>query len=351
MGTRGGPNCYRFCYSFTVTPRLRPSPEPPLPDRPLRAESVADLVTHAVYRIATGAWAEGERMPSVRAAERLWGVDRRRVLAAYGRLEELGLVVRRPRSGFRVAGGARPGRLARHRAELERLFERFAREVEKETGLAPLGVFRWFTHLAAIRSQERPSVAFVECTGAQARAHAEEVFARLGVPCLALTLDELARRAADLPPSLRTLLVSGFHLAEVRALALPGALEVLGVAIEVDPAATRDLPATVAEALLLDRDAAEAADIAADLARIGLAVPVSSLGVPEAGAFLAGQADAPGAEGTLFLLAPRLWGGVDGRWQVHPRVRQAAFRVPAEAWPAVADGVGLPLGYPAGGGR
>ena len=322
-------------------------------DRPARTETVEDLVTHALYRIATGVWGEGARLPSVREAERRWGVDRRRVLAAYGRLEELGLVVRRPRSGFRVAQGPRPGRLARHRGDLERLYERFAAELARETGLEPLGAFRWLAQLAAIRAHERPPVAFVECTAAQAQAHAEEVFLRLGLPCLALRLGELVASGPALPASLRTLLVSGFHLAEVRALQSAGGLgdrDVVGVPIELDPAV-----ASVSErhaTLLLDRDPAEAAEIAADLQRLGFRAPLRAEGAPDPGAFLE-RLLAPGAgeRRTLVLLAPRLWGELAPRWRAHPQVAQAAFRVRADAWPAVADALGLPLGDPAGSAR
>ena len=80
---------------------------------PSTDRKVDRLHTHCLYRIATGKWPEGERLPSVREAERRWGVDRRTVLVAYHRLAEAGLVRRVDRSGFYVASGPELGRLSR----------------------------------------------------------------------------------------------------------------------------------------------------------------------------------------------------------------------------------------------
>ena len=49
-------------------------------------------------------------------------------------------------------------------------------------------------------------------------------------------------------------------------------------------------------------------------------------------------------KGSVALLSPRVWGAVDQSWREHPQVRQITFRIREEAWPVVADAIGLPLG-------
>jgi len=155
----------------------RQDPPPPPPSRgrarpartaePPADTKVAPLVTTFVYRIATGQWAEGERLPSVRAAGETWGVDRRTVLAAYRALEERGLVRGESRRGFFVAPGPELGRLGRHRGELETLHARVRAELER-TGLPPASALRWIARLEEARETEEPRCAFVECTASQA---------------------------------------------------------------------------------------------------------------------------------------------------------------------------------------
>ncbi len=307
------------------------------------AARVEGLASHCVYQIATGKWAPGVRLPSVRAAESRWGVDRRVVLAAYRRLDALGLVKRRDRSGFYVAEGPELGRLARHRHELERLHARFEEELVRETGLSPLGAFRWLAELAELREHERPGCAFVECTSTQASGHADEIFSHLGVPCLPVTISELTPGLRRLPDHVRTLLVSAFHVGEVRLLA-QGRCEVASVPIEVAGDLAGGLPAQVERGVLLELDEVDAGNILEDVQRLGLPLELEARSAPDVEPELVDILEAETAHEVVVLLSPRVWGSVDRRWREHPRVRQVVFRVREQAWPAIADAIGLPLG-------
>lgn len=311
----------------------------------VRPDATVDgIVTHGVYQVATGKWGPGERLPSVRRAAELWAVDPRVVLKAYRRLDGLGLVEARPRSGYFVARGPEPGRVGRHRHELARLFERFQGQVLAETGLSPLGVFHYFAHLARIRALDAPPCAFVECTATQARGHADEVAARLGVPCLAWTTAELTPGLGRLPDHVRTLLVSAFHGSEVEELARGTERELTVVPLEVAGSLFDALPMGAERAILFESDETEARNILADVASLEPPLELVHEVVSDADEALEallgrGRRDAP-----LALLSPRLYGAVEPRWREHPRVREVAFRVRTDAWPAVADAIGLPLG-------
>ena len=304
---------------------------------------VDGLVTHVFYQIATGKWRPGARVLSVRKAADLWGVDPRVVLKAFGRLEQLGLLEARPRSGTFVAEGPEPARVARHRHELERLFDRFRAEVREETGLSPLGAFHYFAHLANIRAREFPPCAFVECTPTQARGHADEVFARLGVPCLPVTLAELTPGLKRLPDHVHTVLISAFHASHARPLAKGSDRTFTAVPIEVSGELLSALPDGVGEAVLFESDETEARNILADVRAIGVPLALSYEVVEDVDAALASF----DGDGRLALLSPRLWGAVDPSWRDHPSVFQVAFQVSEDAWPAIADTIGLPLGSPA----
>src|SRR5260221_12213448 len=241
------------------------------PPRERRADR---WITHGVYQIATGKWPPGQRLPSVREAERAWGVDRRTVLEAYQRLAELGLVACAPRSGYSVTKSAEFGRLSRHRHELDRLFGRLLAELEAQSELSPLGAFRYFAQLAALRASEHPDCAFVECTAIQAEGHAREIHERLDVPCLPLTIAEIAGRRARIPERVRTLFVSGFHFGELRALAGPAELHVASVPIEVSPALLARMPRGVTEAIVFESDEEEAHVIRDDVRALGLDLPL-----------------------------------------------------------------------------
>lgn len=321
--------------------RAKPSIQAERAPRERRADR---WITHGIYQIATGKWPPGRRLPSVREAERAWGVDRRTVLQAYQRLAELGLVACAARSGYSVTKSAEFGRLSRHRHELDRLFERLLAEIEAQSELSPLGAFRYFAELAALRAADQPDCAFVECTAIQSEGHAREIKERLDVPCLPLTIGEIAGRRARIPAHVRTLLVSGFHFGELRALARPGELHVASVPIEVSPALLAHIPRGVSEGIVFESDDEEAHVIRDDVRALGLALPLKVQVVRELESALEAWKKKDARRRSVALVSPRLWGGLSAAWRDQARVLPIEFRIREEAWPKIADAVGLPLG-------
>lgn len=304
------------------------------------------LWRHCLYRVATGKWGPGHRLPSVREAAERWGVDRRTVLQAYERLEDTGLVRRANRAGFFVADDSEHSRVSRHRHELERLHDEVAERVRRETGLSPLAAFRYLAQLAAIRATDQPECAFVECTAVQANAHAAELEAHLGVPCCGLTLAQLGGRAQRIPTHVRTLFVSAFHADELGGLTDQRELQSMIVPLKVSPTIADAVPAGVTKAVLLEADGGDAHDISADVNALLPDLDVSWQACdslddvePKLSQLLA----EPHAD-VIALLSPRVWGTVSEQWREHGLVRQVEFRVHESAWPTIADAIGLPLG-------
>lgn len=300
-------------------------------------------MTHAIYKIATGKWPPGMRLPSVREAERAWDVDRRTVLDAYRRLQALGLVACAPRSGFFVEPGAELGRLSRHRYELEHLFERLRAEIESKSELSTLGAFRYFAELAALAAAEKPECAFVECTSTQAQGHAHEVHERLDVPCLAITTSEIDGRRSRVPMHVKTVLVSAFHSSELRALSRAADLQLLSVPIEVSPALLARIPHATTAAEVFESDEEEAHVIRDDVRALGLALPMKIQVTHDLEDAL-GRWEKRATSKSVALISPRLWGKLAASWRDHPRVRPIEFSIRADAWPKIADAIGLPLG-------
>ncbi len=307
---------------------------------------------HCLHEIATGRWREGHRLPSVREAEKLWRVNRLTVLRAYRRLEALGLVRSADRSGFFVAEAAGVERVSRHRHELERLFDRALESVERGTDLSPLGVFRYFAHLAEIHDRERPRCAFVECTAIQSQGHVREIATRLGVPALALTTADVAGGPSCVPDHVRTILTSHWHHEEIAPLGDAPNVRVASVRIEISPRLADTLPDGVKEAVVLDDNETKAAPMVRDAAeRFGNIVVRSEIvdSVIDALPPMLTRGG-KGARQRVLLLSPRFWGVVDPKWRDHPQVRPITFTICEPAWPAVADAIGLPLGLAGGNG-
>ncbi len=306
------------------------------------------VLTHCLYRIATGKWGPGEKLPSVRAAEGEWEVDRRTVLEAYRRLEESGLVTCADRAGYFVSRGSELGRISKHREVLGKLFARWQDELHAETGLSALGTFRYFAQLAAIQAGESPDCAFVECTSTQAQGHCEEIGRRLGVPVLPLTLEEIENEPEKIPASLRSLLVSSFHLGDLRRLKRPKKIPLLPVPIEVAPTNLPKRSKTKPSAVLFDADDEQAHDIADDLRELHPNLSLRSKALRDSSregveaAVKHWQSKAPSSQ--IALLSPRIWGRLDSKLQSNRRLREVTFRIREEAWSSIADSIGLPLG-------
>jgi DNA-binding transcriptional regulator YhcF (GntR family) len=79
---------------------------------------VAALVQHCLYMIATGKWPAGTRLPSVRASEKEWDLNRLTIQKAFRQLEQMGLVSARAKSGYYVNNNSTLTDVTRHRYEM-----------------------------------------------------------------------------------------------------------------------------------------------------------------------------------------------------------------------------------------
>ncbi len=304
-----------------------PAHKPPEPAASRAGSKVERIVTHCVFEISTGAWPPGERLPSVRQAAKEWAVNHLTVLKAYRRLVEQGLVRNVDRSGFFVADSvsAPPA----EQRELAKLFEKLAKRFDGDADVSTLAAFRYLADLADARARREPELAFVECTAFQARGHAREVSNRLGVPCMAMTLEELEEE----PPShVRTLLTTGFHARQVRR--RRGDARVVTVPIEFSPRLAERLAVAAREVVFFQLDGDVAAHVARDAAKV-----TNGLRVVSAQADI-GRVDdvvrrALRARSRAAVLSPSLWTAASRDLKLHERVFPLSFEVATRAWRAL----------------
>lgn len=294
------------------------------------------IVKHCLYEIATGSWAPGRRLPSLREARELWAVNHVTVLRAYRRLVDLGLVRNVPRSGFFIAENTDVSDLSRHRAELERAYDRLRGRILKQ-GMSIVGAFRYLAQLAEARAQEEPECAFVECTAFQARGHAREVRARLRVPCLPLTTGQIGR----VPRHVQTLITTTFHRHEVGPFAKPPALAVIDVPIELAPNLADRLPRRAREIVIIATDKEVAKHAARDARRVlRRKVAAAQSSVPD----LPRRLVRVGTKHQAVVLSPSLWSALPEDRKQSPLYLPLLYRICESAWPRIADAIGLPLG-------
>lgn len=307
------------------------------PSAPRAGSKVDAIVKHCVFEISTGAWSPGARLPSVRRAAAEWAVNHLTVLKAYRRLVELRLARNVERSGFFVLDDVAPRVDSPVQVALTELFDEMVLRVDALPGAVPrLAAFQFFADLAAVRARAAPEVAFAECTMFQARGHAREVSARLGLPCLALCTRELDA----VPAHVRTVVTTGFHTAEVESVA--GQAAVLTVPIEFSNALAHRLAAAAREVVFFQTDG----DIAAHVARDAMQCKAGFRAVAAAGASTdeieAATRRVLRAKTRAVVLSPTLWGAIPVELQRHPRVFALATEISAGAWPTLERQLAFP---------
>lgn len=308
------------------------------------------IVRRCTHAIATGTWAGGQKLPSIRTAERLWGVSRLTVLGAYRRMEQMGLVRSVDRSGYYVQQTPPVRRLTRNGVELRNLYDTVRREIDCRTGLSTLGTFRFLAELAEAEAREHPECAFVECTLHEAKLYAAQVTARLRVPCLALTTEGIGGRPSRVPAHVRTLLTTAYHRAELEPLAACGRFALREVPIEMAPGVADSLAGGRARITLLGVQRVVLEDMARDLAAL-LDAPRSPIEVEEVPAERTaetltrrlGSPDRPTAD-HVVLLSPTAWEAAGDRWRACMQTRPVHYRLRDDAMAGLADTLGLPLG-------
>ncbi|MBS0190741.1 MAG: GntR family transcriptional regulator [Phycisphaerales bacterium] len=300
----------------------------------------ADAVFNdCIYQIATGAWKPGDRLPALRDAKARWGINEVTCFRVYRRLVNDGLVVTRDRSGYFIADAAAVGHLSDRARPLRDLYTWFARAIRSRGELSTLGAARALHEMAEAELSARPTCAFVECTEFQAESHAAEIRERLEVPCLALrTGDHLA-----IPASVRYLVTTPFHAAEVRRAARRVGALAMAAPIEILPALLDSLRRSrSAEFVVLGLKHGLAQSAAADLrARLPSENRVfhAKASSPETLARDAAEALARGRR--TLILSPSLWSAAGSDLRGRPVIRPLEYRIVPSAWIAISRLLGL----------
>jgi len=309
-----------------------------------RRDSVYD---HCLMMIGCGKWPAGMRMPSIRAAEKEWSVNRMAIQQAYKKLASQGIAISKSRSGYYVTSQESIHRISDHRIELENLYQTFSDTIAKTTGLAPLPVLRYLAKLAQIHDKEAPMCAFIECTLTQAMAHAAEVADRLDLAVMPVTVADIAGNGNRIPRHVSLLLTTPFHYAQLKPLCESGKLEVVAVPVEVSPQLVNLVGQSRNVLILLETEQQTARTVADDAGRILNRPPLEIKITSNIQATLTEMLESPrSAEvpGTFVLVSPHEWSSIDQKWRDHPNVQLVPFRIREEAWNLIADVVGMPLG-------
>ena len=307
-----------------------------------KADAIAN---HCFYMIAMGKWTPGARLPSVRQLEAEWSVNRLTVLKAYGSLAERGLVHHRPNGSYYVAEHLPRRDFVRDRIEIENLHAEITRKIKSETDLSPIGVLRMLARITESDLGEHPEVAFVECSKAQAADHAREILERLHIPVAPVTLEEMRGKKLRLPPQIKTVLTTSFHLDELVSLKAEG-IDVVALPIEIAPELLAELKGTGRQIVFLEPDTDLARRTATDAVwMMGIENPRVEV-VAEIGDFLGVYFESSKADSadTLFLVPQKEWQHLDPKWHGHYAVRPISCRLSETAWPIVGDVLRIPFG-------
>ena len=303
------------------------------------------IVKQCVYEIATGKWLPGSKLPSIREAEGLWGVNRLAILEAYRELVNMGLAVAKDRSGFFVAQGSALEEFTNNRNSLEELFYQLNEVIEQQSSFSSLGVFRYLTQLAEIKAQENPEIAFVECSMPQAEGHGQEISQKFKVPVLPICLHPTNALHTEIAPFVKVLLTTGFHFEEVNQLAQHHQLPVYNVPIEVDTTLRQDLDKHIKKIILMELDQPMSKSIMEDLKNLIPHIPIEQSIISNVNQSLETLLLPDSAKDFIVLLSPRVWGSTQKKWQNHPQVQLIRFTIQVSAWETVMKALRLPLGF------
>lgn len=298
----------------------------------------ADIAQHCIYEIATGKWSPGQKLPSVREAEKLWGVHRLTVLGAYRELEKIGLVVSKDRSGYYVAESSEEKALE---TDLMALYGKVKQLIARHSQLNPVYALRLFSAMAVSDSKTSPSYAFLECTDHQAADHASEIFQMFNIHVAPLCLPSAPGELPEVPASVKTLLTTGFHIREVMELGASLDLEVANVPIEVDPSGFDKAMFKVNKAIVVELESNMSSSIVQDIKAIAGEVTIEQKLVTDieqgVSALLADQGN------ELILLSPRVWGRVSDAIKKDKRVKLIRFRISDTSWKNLSKVLNIPF--------
>lgn len=319
-------------------------PPPTATPKPARRVAVASVVGACEFRIGAGHWRPGDRLPSVRDGAEQWGASPLTVLRAYRRLEAQGLIESRDRSGFFVRDGA-PVIDAGDLDAIRRAYLACRARVRRDASLPSVAAFRMLLRMAEADAASSPEIAFVECTRTQAQHHAGEIEARLRAPCLALTTNDLAPDA--LPASLRVVVTTPFHEAEVSRACEGAPLRLVGAAIECSSEFVHRIARIGRRVSVLHMRLAQGDLIAEDLRRLwpsgrpSIEVRrVHPSRIEQRLAETLGDPAAP-APGRACILSLSNWEAASDAWRASGAVLPFTYAISRHAWPRIEAATGL----------
>lgn len=281
--------------------RLRPDP---------LYRQLADGIT---YAIATGRIAAGEKLPSLREAERCWDVNLHTVRRAYAEVERTGLVRTVPRAGTVVlAASERAQPPEDHPTDSDATPGVFVREclaeAERRFGLTPSG---FADRLLALADRDPPQVWVVECSRSLGSMLAEQLRARWQLRAAAVGLDK--------PPPPGVVVSTYFHYYDLRAALEARASDLSFVRIRPSEDFFEEVARAMADeddfrrVVLLETDRSLAHNVGADLVqRFGpeLRLEIRVLGAPTGGSEAA-EIGLGGPDGAVLVVSPQNWDRLD----------------------------------------
>ena len=302
------------------------------------------LFEHLIYSLATGRWQAGERLPSVREAEKEWSVNRLTVLAAYRRLEAAELIEAKGRSGYFVLNGASLEDLSRHRFELDKIYNKVFTMLKQETSLLPSTVFKSLAELSSFRVHQDPEIAFVECSHYQAVYHSQECQDRFQQPITAISLDTIDRESPSISPSIRCLITTGFHYHQVSPIAEKLGLPVIKVLIQIDKDKLRNSTKDKKRLCVFEREAPIGENVQQDVNEIldnnEVELAINASDMENCVTTYLDQNDQ-----NIALLPPRIFGTINKITQLNERIIPIDYKVIENQWPVLAKALKLPMNW------
>ncbi len=275
---------------------FRPDPGSPIPLYHQIAETIR-------YRIATGALAPGAGLPSLRDGAAAWGVNLHTVRQAYKRLEEAGLVSTVPPRGTVVL----PNRESKQRDSRSRAVDEFVAEVlrtaRRRHDLGAGELIELLGRAAVVAPRAVPRVHVLECSETQSADLATQLEARWMVRAEPWSLS----RPGEPPEG--TTVATYFHYNDIRRLWPERLARIRFVSIRPDASIARRLDGfragrRTAHAVLVERDAAMARNIAADLSVV---LPSSKWKIVPKVTKHPQALLKSGSGGIPILFSPRMW--------------------------------------------
>jgi DNA-binding transcriptional regulator YhcF (GntR family) len=298
----------------------------------------ADIVQHCIYEIATGKWAPGLKLPSVRSAEQLWGVNRLTVLNAYRELERIGLVTVKDRSGYYVSEGE-VGKTVD--TGLNQLYTKVKALIERNTDFDLSYIFKYFGGMAISESRSNPNYAFLECTQQQADDHASEIYHKLNVFVKPVCLDSDDELSSQIPDSIQTLLTTGFHIKDVKRIGKKLKKEVVNIPIEVDTDLLAAEQNKTKKAFLVELESNMSSNISRDLQNLAGKMEIVQRLITDVDKDMPEIMENPANE--LILLSPRVWGRCAQTIKKDERVKLIRFKISSNSWKIVSSTLKIPL--------